>query len=311
MNEQRKTELRVGITVVLGIILVVWVIGWAKNISISGTENRLKVRFQNVSGLEVGDNVTINGVRKGFVESISVDGTAVLVELELESGVRIPEGSKFYVTMLDLMGGKKVDIKTSESQGFIELSEVQTGEFQYDIPEVMSFVGSVSGNIPLILSRIDTALVAINSYLKDDMIKNDLKRGMNNMAELAVELRELLAGQRDQIDILVKNGIRLTQNADSLTMSASNFLKENQDSVTASIASLNKLLKQSDKLILKLDGIIDETTGGKNNLGKLLYDETTYNDLRTTLKDAKDLLDLVKKQIKNEGLNVRARIELF
>lgn len=311
MNEQRKTELRVGITVVLGIILVVWVIGWAKNISISGTENRLKVRFQNVSGLEVGDNVTINGVRKGFVESISVDGAAVLVELELESGVRIPEGSKFYVTMLDLMGGKKVDIKTSESQGFIELSEVQTGEFQYDIPEVMSFVGSVSGNIPLILSRIDTALGAINSYLKDDMIKNDLKRGMNNMAELAVELRELLAGQRDQIDILVKNGIRLTQNADSLTMSASNFLKENQDSVTASIASLNKLLKQSDKLILKLDGIIDETTGGKNNLGKLLYDETTYNDLRTTLKDAKDLLDLVKKQIKNEGLNVRARIELF
>ncbi len=311
MNEQRKTELRVGITVVLGIILVVWVIGWAKNISISGTENRLKVRFQNVSGLEVGDNVTINGVRKGFVESISVDGAAVLVELELESGVRIPKGSKFYVTMLDLMGGKKVDIKTSESEGFIELSEVQTGEFQYDIPEVMSFVGSVSGNIPLILSRIDTALVAINSYLKDDMIKNDLKRGMNNMAELAVELRELLAGQRDQIDILVKNGIRLTENADSLTMSATNFLKENQDSVTASIASLNKLLKQSDKLILKLDGIIDETTGGKNNLGKLLYDETTYNDLRTTLKDAKDLLDLVKKQIKNEGLNVRARIELF
>lgn len=311
MNEQRKTELRVGITVVLGIILVVWVIGWAKNISISGTENRLKVRFQNVSGLEVGDNVTINGVRKGFVESISVDGAAVLVELELESGVRIPKGSKFYVTMLDLMGGKKVDIKTSESEGFIELSEVQTGEFQYDIPEVMSFVGSVSGNIPLILSRIDTALVAINSYLKDDMIKNDLKRGMNNMAELAVELRELLAGQRDQIDVLVKNGIRLTQNADSLTMSASSFLKENQDSVTASIASLNKLLKQSDKLILKLDGIIDETTGGKNNLGKLLYDETTYNDLRTTLKDAKDLLDLVKKQIKNEGLNVRARIELF
>lgn len=311
MNEQRKTELRVGITVVLGIILVVWVIGWAKNISISGTENRLKVRFQNVSGLEVGDNVTINGVRKGFVESISVEGAAVLVELELESGVRIPKGSKFYVTMLDLMGGKKVDIKTSESEGFIELSEVQTGEFQYDIPEVMSFVGSVSGNIPLILSRIDTALVAINSYLKDDMIKNDLKRGMNNMAELAVELRELLAGQRDQIDVLVKNGIRLTQNADSLTMSASSFLKENQDSVTASIASLNKLLKQSDKLILKLDGIIDETTGGKNNLGKLLYDETTYNDLRTTLKDAKDLLDLVKKQIKNEGLNVRARIELF
>ncbi len=134
---------------------------------------------------------------------------------------------------------------------------------------------------------------------------------MRNLAELAVDVRALIASQRDQIDLLVKNGIRLTQNADSLTTSASNFLRDNQDSISASIASLNGLLKQSDKLILKLDGIIDETKGGKNNLGKLLYDETAYNDLRSTLKDAKDLLDMVKKQLKNEGLNVRARIQLF
>ncbi len=311
MNEQRKTELRVGVTVVLGIILLVWVIGWAKNISLSGTENIIKVRFQNVSGLEVGDNVTMNGVRKGFVEAISMDGSAVLVEIKLDNDVKIPKGSKFYVTMLDLMGGKKVEIKSSAASEFIDIAEVQTGEFQYDVPEVMSFVGSVSGNIPLILSRIDTALVALNSYLTDEMIKNDVKKGMRNLAELAVDVRALIASQRDQIDLLVKNGIRLTQNADSLTTSASNFLRDNQDSISASIASLNGLLKQSDKLILKLDGIIDETKGGKNNLGKLLYDETAYNDLRSTLKDAKDLLDMVKKQLKNEGLNVRARIELF
>lgn len=311
MNEQRKTEIRVGITVVLGIILLVWVIGWAKNISLSGTENKVKVKFQNVSGLEVGDNVTINGVRKGFVESISVDGSAVVVEVLLENQVRIPKGSKFYVTMLDLMGGKKIEIKTTNVNEFIDIAEMQTGEFQYDVPEVMSFFGGVSGNIPLILSRIDTALFAINLYLQDEQIKRDMKKGIGNLAELAVELREMLSSQREQIDVLVKNGIRLTSNADTLTVAASKFFKDNQDSVAASIVSLNKLLKQSDRLISKLDGIIDETTGGKNNLGKLLYDETAYNDLRSTLKEAKDLLGLVKKQLNNEGLNVKANIKLF
>jgi len=33
MNAQRKTEIKVGITAIVGIVLLVWIIGWAKNVS--------------------------------------------------------------------------------------------------------------------------------------------------------------------------------------------------------------------------------------------------------------------------------------
>ncbi|KAB2909591.1 MAG: MlaD family protein [Ignavibacteriales bacterium] len=311
MNDQKKTELRVGLTVIMGIIVLLWVIGWSKNLSFGGAENKVTVEFQNVSGLEVGDDVTMNGVRKGFVDAITVKEGAVLVELQLDNDVRIPVGSRFFVSMMDLMGGKKIEIKTTAGKDFIDLTKLQKGEFQFDVPEVMGFVGDVGKDIPAILGKIDTALNAINSYLGDNDMKRDLKSGMKDLAGLAKEAREMLRLQRDQIDYLIKSGILLTKNADSLTSTASAFVKNNQDSVTAAISSLNSLLNRSDKLIVKLDGLVDETLSGKNNLGKILYDDSTYAEMQKTLKDARDLLDLIKKQLKNEGINVRARIELF
>lgn len=311
MNQQHKTELKVGLTVILGLLVLIWVIGWAKNLSVVDKDKKVKVLFGNVSGLEIGDNVTVNGVRKGFVETIVVQDSSVIVGLSLDNDVELPEGSKFYVTMLDLMGGKKVEIKPGSKKTPLDMTLLQKGEFQFDIPEVMSLVGNMSGDIPKIMTKIDTSLSAINAYLKDDDIKRDIKTGLKNFVALAVEFRSVLQEQRGQIDVLVKNGIKLSQNADSLTMTASGFIKENKDSIASSIKNLNNLLAQSDKLVSKLNSIIDETTSQKNNLGKLLYDEKGYDELKATLKDAKELLQLVKKQLKNEGLNVKAKIDLF
>lgn len=311
MNAQRKTEIKVGITAIVGIVLLVWIIGWAKNVSFIEKNNNYKIEFDNVSGLEIGDNVTINGVRKGSVESITVTGSTVLVEIAIEKDVLIPEDSKFYVTMLDLMGGKKVEIRPGKSSKLINPEIIQKGEFQFDVAEVMSFVGRAGEGIPAMMSKIDTALTAINSYLQDEEIKGDVKSGLKNLVALASDFRSLIREQRGQIDHLIKNSIKLTENADSLTSNASVFIKENQDSIATSIKNLNKLLVQSDALIKKFDGIIDETTSQKNNLGKLLYDEATFDDLKVTLKEAKELLILVKKQLKNEGINVKAKIDLF
>jgi len=311
MNAQRKTEIKVGITAIVGIVLLVWIIGWAKNVSFIEKNNNYKIEFDNVTGLEIGDNVTINGVRKGSVESITVTGSTVLVEIAIEKDVLIPEDSKFYVTMLDLMGGKKVEIRPGKSSKLINPEIIQKGEFQFDVAEVMSFVGRAGEGIPAMMSKIDTALTAINSYLQDEEIKGDVKSGLKNLVALASDFRSLIREQRGQIDHLIKNSIKLTENADSLTSNASVFIKENQDSIATSIKNLNKLLVQSDALIKKFDGIIDETTSQKNNLGKLLYDEATFDDLKVSLKEAKELLILVKKQLKNEGINVKAKIDLF
>jgi ABC-type transporter Mla subunit MlaD len=46
--------------------------GLGKGFTFRSTENEILVNFPEVAGLEVGDYVTVNGVRKGNVKEISV-----------------------------------------------------------------------------------------------------------------------------------------------------------------------------------------------------------------------------------------------
>ena len=110
MKDQRKTEIRVGITIVVGLLIFIWILGWAKNFSLNPSENYLNIKFNNASGLEIGDDVTVNGVRKGNVEDIKVEGQSVIVKISLDNDVNLKEDAKFGISMLDLMGGKKVEI---------------------------------------------------------------------------------------------------------------------------------------------------------------------------------------------------------
>jgi len=64
MKNERKTEIRVGITVIVGLLVLLWIFGWTKNFSLSSNSYLINVRFDNVSGLEIGDQVTVNGMRK-------------------------------------------------------------------------------------------------------------------------------------------------------------------------------------------------------------------------------------------------------
>ena len=78
MKDQHKTELKVGIAVIVGIILFIWILTWAKSFSLSTSDKNILVRFKNVSGLEIGDEVALNGVKKGFVDNFKVDGNDVI-----------------------------------------------------------------------------------------------------------------------------------------------------------------------------------------------------------------------------------------
>ncbi|MHA1989207.1 MAG: MlaD family protein, partial [Promethearchaeota archaeon] len=89
MKSNRATEIKVGLTVLLGIIVFIWILGWAKNFTLTASDVELKLMFDNVSGLEIGNIVTVNGVRKGYVRDFYVYKTYVIVTITVSDDVEI------------------------------------------------------------------------------------------------------------------------------------------------------------------------------------------------------------------------------
>lgn len=304
MKDQRKTEIKVGVTVTVAVLLLIWVIGWAKNFSLNPERKIVKVEFETVSGLEVADMVTVNGVRKGFVEDIRVNKNSAYAILSFDKDVDLRVDAEFAISMLDLMGGKKVEVKQGIAPEKLDFSKVQTGSFYADIPLVMKIVGSFNDEIQSLMKKIDVTLSSINTYLTDEAFNRELKNSLTNLSEVSTQLRAMIGENRNEFKLLVKNSNELVDEAKS-------FINENKEDISGLIKKTESLMTSSNDLITKIDKLVSETSNKQNNLGKFLYDENMMNDLKATLQSVKELTDILNAQLKGEGVNVDAKIDLF
>lgn len=301
MKDQRKTEIKVGVTVFFGLLIFLWVLGWAKNWTINAQRKEVNVEFPSVAGLEVGDPVTINGVRKGYVDEITIQSNKVNTLLNLPLDVVLKEDAKFSVMMLDLMGGKKVEINPGVSETDMNLEKLQHGVFDGDIASAMAMLGTVQNDLVDVIKEVKISLTTLNKTLGDKEFSSDLKTSVSNLATLTENLNKLVLSNKDGLNQLMKTGVELTTNAND-------FLKTNRDSISLTISSINSVLKVSKDLLVKINDFMDKTDKNQNNLGKMLNDPDLMNDLKATIQQAKELIKILVDQLKSKGVEVNAHI---
>lgn len=304
MRDQRKTEIKVGVTALVALLLLIWIFGWAKNYRFNQDIKTVKIQFESANGLEKGDVVTVNGVRKGTVKGIDISGNSAIVTAELEPDVKLKQDATFGISMLDLMGGKKVEIKPGNSPNELNYRELQHGEFYADVPAVMAMLGSVQNDLVRIIKEVQVTLTSINGVLADKDFNQQMKTSLANLSEVSSKLNIMIDENRQSIRQLSSNGAELTKETTS-------FIKENRDKITSSISEMQSVMKSTNDLIGKINRLTDETTQKNNNVGKLLYDENLLKDVKASMQQVNELTKTLLKQLNEKGLNVDAHIKIF
>jgi len=301
MKNPRATEIKVGVTVLLGLLVFIWVLGWAKSFSLSSSDNLVNVKFSKVSGLEIGNNVTVNGVRKGHVKDFVIQGSHVIVTLSISDEIQLKKNAQFSLESTDLMGGRKIEVDPGNSDENLNLSEIQQGEYITDIAGVISLFSDIQDKITIIANESVKTLQGINSLLGDENFIQGLRNSVDNLNNLTAKLDRVLS--ENQMNIK-----EITENTKEITSDTKVLLKENKENIELSLKNLNAVLLKSDSLITTLNYLTQETAMGGNNLGKILYDDSLYYNLTGSIKLLKELSKVFLEQIKTDGLKVDANI---
>ena len=278
--------------------------GWAKNLTVNSGRKIVAVEFNSVAGLEIGDPVAIRGVRKGYVEDIIIKKDHVNVIANLDQDVILKEDSKFSIMMLDLMGGKKVEVDPGTSENELDYNALQHGKLLGDIASAMAVLGNVQQDLVDVIKEVKTSLGYINNTFADEKFVGDLKSTVKNFTALAQNLNTVLLANKDEINDLLNSGNKLTNNVNS-------FIEDYRDSLGVTLTSLKSTLEQSKVMINKINSFMDKIENGENNLGKMMKDEDLMNDLKTSVKNLKDLSKILLDQLQKNGVKVDAHINLF
>jgi phospholipid/cholesterol/gamma-HCH transport system substrate-binding protein len=100
-------EVRIGIAGIVALCVLIYGINWLKGIHMFQPSSYFYAKFENVNGLTKSSPVFADGVRVGIVRDIYYDYAKpgnVIVEVELDTELRIPKGSTAELVS-ELMGG--------------------------------------------------------------------------------------------------------------------------------------------------------------------------------------------------------------
>lgn len=302
MDKDKKTLVKVGFTVLVSIILLLWGVAFLKDLKFGMETNDLTVYFQDVNGLKEGDPVSVNGVVKGKINAIELStGDSVRVDFSLSKDVLLKKDYEVSVAMIELMSGKQIYVKPGISKETADITRPLVGAKTSDIVGLISTMSSIGEDVKRITRKLDTAMTKmsvtvdhVNDIVGDDGLKSNIKGAASNFNVASRNLNLMLSDTRNSINSLTAKLNNIATNIDNTVTDTKPELKETMQDVRI-------LTNRLDSLTMNLNSLVLNASDSNSTVGKLLSEDDIYENINKALLSINKLV----KKIEKDGIRLR------
>jgi phospholipid/cholesterol/gamma-HCH transport system substrate-binding protein len=291
MKTSTTQTVRLGIFVVTATLLftaAVYLIGQKQNMF--SETFRVHVLFNNVNGLQPGNNVRFSGINVGSVLAVQlINDSTIAVTLRIRESARpfIHSNSVATIGTDGLMGNMLVNISPGTGPGRLmndsdtiqAFTLIKTDDILKTLNVTNENAAMLTRDLLDITQQIKHGRGAVSYVLYDTLLKREVYLTSRNLRvatsqanSLLEEFRALSAKARDG------QGLAGWLLNDTLTQAKI-------ESTVANLEALSMRLKSAGD---SLQSAIDEARHGQGSLAVLLADTTAANDLRKTLHNLEE-----------------------
>ena len=282
----------VGIFIFLGLAIFIWtVLTLGSQKKTFANSIMIKSFFENVNGLQQGNNVWFSGVKVGTIKKVNLIGNGrveVDVNIDDQSLPFIRKNAKARLSTDGLIGNKIIEIYGGTSKAAqIEEGDILNNDKLLSTDEMMNT-----------LSKNNDNLLAITANFK--ILSSQLVAGKGSIGKLLTD--ETFANELDNVVITLKNAStnleKLSANASAYTAKLNNKGTLANDLVTdtvvfsklrTTVSQLQKVADQSKEIMGNLDSATNTLNKGLKNknapAGMFLSDEKTAAGVKNTLQN--------------------------
>lgn len=289
MNESKILELKVGITILVGLILLMLSIVWIKGITFKPNTYNVTILFSNTAGLQAGDPVNISGMKVGKVIDLDLIGDSVEVTVSISNSVVLKSNASAVISSVDFFGAKKIEIVPGTGDQLFDRKQRLIGTREPDLSELTSQFRDIGQDIKITLKSVDSVLYALNSVVGDRNFTNSLKRVAHNLDTTTTRIKTIVAKSDMKIDS--------TFNRITLMLRSYRQLADNADiHMDTTFHDVRAITRQIAGVTASLDSIVKAVQSGEGNLGKMVYDQSIYNKLDHAVTQMDSLVSMVRRK---------------
>jgi phospholipid/cholesterol/gamma-HCH transport system substrate-binding protein len=311
MKISQATEFRVGLLIFFGVIILVLGIVFGRSLNLSSERTDIKLLFPHSGGLKPSDPIYVNGVKRGSVNSIENYHDSVLVIGNLDEINDIYSDASATILILEITGGKKIEINPGKSKIKFNRSNYIYGSNPPDLGELVATFGAASNEIIGLLNKVDTTLNGLNVLLGDKNLHQNLVSIINNTDKMIADLSVLLENNKTTINSTL-------QDLKQISTTVKTLLNDNKSQFSSIVSNLDTIstnskpmLKKADSLLSSLQllsndmkNILNNIEQGNGTISKLLYDKSFAQRIDSTIMNLDSLVNSIKKY----GVNVNVRL---
>lgn len=281
-------EFKVGVfALITGAILYIG-FNYLKGIEFFSSTNKYYTLYDNVDGLNVSNPVIVNGFSVGRVSKIRIlqnSGNKVLVELDVDENIMLSDSTKATLSNSDFLGSKAIvlDIgpaSTIKNDGDTIIAAVDKG-----LAAILESAQPLTDNLGVTIGRINGILIGLEGA------GEGIKQTIERLNKTLSNVNGLIAENRNSIKGILENFQELSKSLNSKINKLDPILNKT-DSVLSKVNQLEieKTLVSLDKILAELNKMTAGINAGKGSLGKMMNEDSLYNNLNKTLLDLDKLL---------------------
>jgi phospholipid/cholesterol/gamma-HCH transport system substrate-binding protein len=302
-----RQEVQVGVFALLSVAALVIGLNYLAGSQLFGPTFVLYAKYNDVSGLSRGNPIQINGFRVGKVSQMDLnfEERSVMVKMEFDQMVRIPENSEAVIISTDLLGSKGIKIWVPDSlqpsprhfkSGSFISGRVDAGIFA----EAESMIKSSGGEILIQVAQLSVELKEIlrqtRKIISDENNQSILQATLVNVQATSENLTAI-TGKVDslaqEINVIAANASSIVQNVQGNNENINEIIvniRQTTDSLVTASNDIKRLMADASSAVGSVETMVSKLDTTSGTLGLLLNDTQLYDSLTNTTERVNSLL---------------------
>ncbi|HEX2612221.1 MAG TPA: MlaD family protein [Fibrobacteria bacterium] len=302
MTSSRTQNTVVGAFVVGALAVLIGGVYFLKERTPGQSSDAYFAKFEQVSTLQEGDPVKVNGVKSGRVTSIALEGRSVRVGFTVDRGVRLPKDSEVRIQNIGLMGERQLGVRMGAAAEFAEPGSTFDGTLDAGIAEAMGAAGEA-------IAEAEALVRSVRAAVDGTIGKPEFAGRVNNLLATAEGIAARMDKLAADVDPQVREGARSFRAtgkiAEDFARRQTPRLDRMAEDGAEAAARARALAERGEKAAQSLEEILAKLNAGRGTAGALLNDTTLHRDLTAAVRSADSLF----RSMRTKGLDVN--VDLF
>lgn len=295
----------VAISFIAALLLFIWGLNFLKGKDVFMKERVFYARYAQVNGLIKSNPVVINGFRVGQVGDIYFDPSMngnIIVEISLHNDFPIPANSEARIFSNDLMGSKAVDLRLGNSSQTLESGDTLASSVEASLmEEVNAQVAPLKRKAEGLLSSLDSVAVVLQTMLSEKSKDNitaslqNISNTFKNLESTTANIDSMVIDERNRIAAILYNIDMITQNLEENSTQIDRII-DNVAVFSDSLAvtDISGTVRQAEAALAEVNSMMRSVNAGQGTLGKLMSNDSLYNELQHSADALNKLLEDIK-----------------